>query len=100
MANGMTASWKYSANPIPADPVYEKSYGMHSDRTDYRKRDRRSPIPSDPVYSEDNGHSDVAPKPRIKAEALNIARLHQGGALAQIFNPAFRVIPVGTRPSK
>ena len=99
MANGMTAGWRFTS-PIPTDPAYDKSYSSRSGRTDHRQRDRRSPIPSDPVYSNEDRSTDVVPRPRVKAEALNIARLHQGGALAQIFNPAFRIIPIGSRPSK
>ena len=97
----MTAGWRFTS-PIAADPIYDKTgYSSRSNRTGYKHQNRASPIPADPVYSNDCDHrKDVAPKPRIKPEAMNIARLHQGGALAQLFNPNFRIIPVGTRPSK
>ncbi len=99
MAYSMTERWKRT-NPIPTDPVYTKSYSARSERADHKRRDRRSPIPADPVYSDENKYVESAPKPRVTSEAMNIARLHQGGALAQLFNPAFKVIPLGTRPSK
>ena len=101
MANGMTAGWKFTS-PIPTDPIYTKGqYSSRSVRDTYKNKTRASPIPVDPVYSnESSRHVDNAPKPRIKPEAMNIARLHQGGALAQLFNPGFRVIPIGTRPSE
>lgn len=101
MANGTMAGWRLTS-PIPKDPVYDKrGFGLQSSRADRKQRSRSSPIPVDPVYA--NGMEDshnAAPRPRVKPEAINIARLHQGGALAQLFNPAFRVIPIGSRPSK
>ena len=101
MANGITAGWKFTS-PIPTDPVYSKGeYNSQSVRDTYKHRSHTSPIPVDPVYSNDcNYQRDHAPRPRIKPEAMNIARLHQGGALAQLFNPGFRTIPVGTHASK
>ena len=98
MANGMTAGWKFTS-PIPTDPVYSKGeYSSQSVRDKYK---HHSPIPVDPVYSNDCSYQrDHAPRPRIKPEAMNIARLHQGNALAQLFNPGFRAIPVGTHASK
>lgn len=99
MANGTMAGWRLTS-PIPKDPVYDKrGFGLQSSRADRKQRSRSSPIPVDPVYA--NGMEDshnAAPRPRVKPEAINIARLHQGGALAQLFNPAFRVIPIGSRP--
>jgi hypothetical protein len=44
--------------------------------------------------------TDVSSKPRVKPEALAIARNHQGRELAYLFNPAMKVIPIGARPSK
>lgn len=99
MANGVTAGWKFTS-PIPTDPVYDSS-GYNSRTRRNERQNRSSPIPVDPVYADGSKeHKDIAPKPRIKPEAMNIARLHQGGALAQLFNPAFKIIPVGSRPSK
>ena len=41
------------------------------------------------------------PRPRVKGGgALEIARSQQGKDLALLFNPAFRVIPLGVRPSE
>lgn len=93
----MTERWKRTS-PIPTDPVYTKTQSARSDRSDYNRKMKRNPIPSDPVYNNGDNFSETAPKPRLSSAALNIARLHQGGALAQIFNPAFRIIPIGTRP--
>eukprot|EP00794_Sanderia_malayensis_P012017 gene12017-13257_t len=96
MAYSMTERWKRTS-PIPTDPVYSQS--SRSQRSEYKGRERRNPIPTDPMYtSDENKCPETAPKPRIKSEALGIARLHQGGALAQLFNPAFKVIPIGSRP--
>ena len=42
----------------------------------------------------------ASPKPRVKPEALAIARNNQGKELAYLFNPAMKIIPIGVRPSK
>ena len=103
MADGMTAGWRFTS-PIPTDPIYARR-GQYSSRQDqdtwkHQNHTNAGPIPVDPVYSNDSRReADNAPRPRIKPEAMNIARLHQGGALAQLFNPGFRFIPVGTRSS-
>ena len=91
-------------SPIPTDPTY---FGACSTRSEAGqagvnrlKRTSSGPIPTDPVYTARDFYEESVLKPRIKSEALQIARLHQGGALAQLFNPGFKVIPIGARPGK
>lgn len=86
--------WK-TTNPIPSDPVYDK---FSSSQT-HTKVKLNNPIPKDPVYSSPRERRAYTPKPRVKPEALAIARNHQGRDLAFLFNPSFQVIPIGVRPT-
>jgi len=88
----------YSLNsPIPPDPTY----ASYTNKTrPVSAGNRRSPIPPDPVGTSRSDYGSV-PRPRVKGGgALEIARSQQGKDLALLFNPAFRVIPLGVRPTR
>jgi len=91
-----SSCWKLTS-PIPADPTYDKYVGSEKRQG---KQNRNSPIPKDLEFETPKGSRCNSPKPRIKPEALAIARSHQGKDLAYLFNPAFQVIPIGVKPTQ
>lgn len=86
------------SSPIPTDPCYDKIEPTAIKISSYHLK---GPI------THDRGKSSAArplsaeyKKPKLRSEALVIARHHQGQELAKLFNPSMQIIPIGVRPTQ
>eukprot|EP00111_Clytia_hemisphaerica_P010297 TCONS_00030126-protein len=95
---GNISHWNRSS-PIPTDPCYNPKPVSRPPSASHLPL--KGPISSDPGMDTDRSTRSVSSaKPRVKPEALSIARNHQGKELAYLFNPAMKVIPIGVKAVK